>query len=59
MPRPLDGHRQFTLMAHAIPGNTARNDPTPLRQKIPKKPGVFKVDRCLFQAKSAGTSSLE
>jgi hypothetical protein len=59
MPSPLDGHCQFTLMAHAIPGNTARNDSSPLRQKIPKKPCVFKVDRRLFQAESAGTPSLE
>jgi hypothetical protein len=59
MPSPLDRHRQFTLMAHAIPGDTARNDPSSLGQKIPKKPGVFKVDRRLFQAESAGTPSLE
>ena len=37
MPSPLDGHCQFTLMAHAIPGNAARNDPPPLRQKIPQE----------------------
>jgi len=59
MPSPLDSHRQFTLMAHAIPGNAARNDPPSLRQEIPKKPGVFKVDRYLFQAESTGTPSLE
>jgi hypothetical protein len=59
MSSPLDGHRQFTLVTHAIPGNAARNDPSSLRQKIPEEPGVFKVDRQFIQTKSTGASPLK
>jgi hypothetical protein len=53
MPRPLDGDSQLTLMPHAIPRNTAGDDPPPLGQKIPQQPGVFEIDRGLFQAEAA------
>jgi hypothetical protein len=59
MPSPLDGHRQFTLMTHTIPGNAARNNAPALRQKISEQTGVFEINRRLFQAKSAGTPSLK
>jgi len=59
MPRSLDGHRQFTLMPHTIPGNTTRNDTPTLSQKVSEQAGILEIDRYLIQTKSTGTSSLK
>jgi hypothetical protein len=59
MPSPLDGHRQLTLMTHAISGDATRNDPPPLSQKVPEQAGIFEIDRRFIQTKSTGTSSLK
>jgi hypothetical protein len=59
MPSPLDGYRQFTLMPHAIARNPTWNNTSSLRQKVPKKSGILKINRRFLQTKSAGTPPLE
>jgi hypothetical protein len=59
MPSSLDSHRQFTLMPHAIAGNPTWNNTSSLRQKVPKKSGILKINRRFLQTKSAGTPPLE
>ena len=59
MPGPLDCHGQFTLMAHTVSGNPARDNPPPFRQKIPQQTGILEIDRRLIQTKPAGTPALE
>jgi hypothetical protein len=41
---PLDGSRQFTLVPHAIAGDTPRNNPTPLSEKVSQQPDILKIN---------------
>jgi hypothetical protein len=45
VPGPLDGRRQFTLVPHAIAGNTSRDNPAPLSEKVSQQPDIFEIDR--------------
>jgi hypothetical protein len=59
VPSPLDGSRQFALVPRTIAGDTPRNDPTPLSQKISQQPDIFKIDRPFINTKSARPSALK
>lgn len=59
MPGPLDGGRQFTLMPHAIAGNTSRDNPTALGQKVSQQSDIFKIDRPFFDTKPTRPATLK
>ena len=59
MPSPLDSGRQFALVSHAIAGDTPRDNPTPLRQKVSQQPDIFEIDRPFIDTKSTRPAALE
>jgi hypothetical protein len=59
VPSPFDGGRQLALVSHAIAGNTPRDDPTPLSEKISQQPDIFEIDRPTVDAKPARPSPLK
>jgi len=59
VPGPLDSGRQFTLVPHAIAGNTPRDNPAPLREKVSQQSDIFEIDRSFVETKPARPSALE
>jgi hypothetical protein len=59
VPSTFDGSRQFSLVPHTIAGDAARNDPTPLSEKVSQEPDIFKIDRSLINTKPARPSALK
>jgi hypothetical protein len=57
--RPLDRHRGFPLMPHAVTRDPPRNDPAPFRQKIPQETDVLEVNRQFLVAKPAYAPALK
>jgi hypothetical protein len=46
-------------MPQTIAGNSAGNDASALRQKIPQEPNVFKIDGAFFDAKPTRAATLK
>jgi len=59
MSGPLYRRRQLALMAEAIARNPARDDASPLRQKIPQQTDILEIDGAFFDAKPAGPAPLK
>jgi len=59
VPSPFDGSRQLALVPHAIAGDTPRDDPTPLSEKISQQPDIFEIDRSLVDTKSTRPATLK
>jgi hypothetical protein len=59
MSSSLNGGRQFTLMAETIAGNAARNNASPLRQKIPQESHVLEINGAFLDTKPAGSAALK
>jgi hypothetical protein len=59
MTSPFDGGRQFALVPHAIAGDTPRDNPTPLRQKVSQQPDILEIDRPFVDTESTRPSALE
>jgi hypothetical protein len=59
VPSPLDGCRQFALVPHAIAGDTPRDNPAPLRQKVSQQPDIFEINRPFFDAKTTRPAALK
>jgi hypothetical protein len=57
--RSLDGHRQFTLMRHAVTGDPARHDSTPFGQKVPQQSHILEVNGDFFIAEPTHTPTLK
>src|SRR5690349_9985734 len=55
----LDRDGQFPLMPHAVTGNPAWHNASPLGEKVPQQSGILEINRRLFQAKPAGPPPLE
>jgi hypothetical protein len=46
-------------MPHTIAGDTPRDNPTPLSEKISQQPDIFEIDRSLVNTKSTRPATLE
>jgi len=59
VPSPFDGSRQLALVPHAIAGDTPRDNPTPLSEKISQQPDIFEIDRSLVDTESTRPATLK
>jgi hypothetical protein len=59
VPGPFDCSRQLALVSHTIAGDTPRDDPTPLSEKISQQPDIFEIDRSLVDTKSTRPATLK